>query len=126
MQEEQVERGQYLSRAAGDANTGAFTGLVVPQYLTDMYAPATANLRPFADVCNKHELPASGMTVNISRITTPTSVALQATGLSAVSATSIDDTLLTENVQTAAGQQTLSRQAIERGTGIEEVVMGDL
>jgi hypothetical protein len=126
MQEERVERGQYLQRAAGDANTGAFTGLVVPQYLTDMYAPATANLRPFADVCNKHELPASGMTVNISRITTPTSVALQATELTAVSATSIDDTLLTENVQTAAGQQTLSRQALERGTGIEEVVMGDL
>lgn len=126
MQEEQVERGQYLQRAAGDANTGAFTGLVVPQYLTDMYAPATANLRPFADVCNKHELPASGMTVNISRITTPTSVALQASELTAVSATSIDDTLLTESIQTAAGQQTLSRQAIERGTGIEEVVLGDL
>jgi len=126
MQEEQVERGQYLQRAAGDANTGAFTGLVVPQYLTDMYAPATANLRPFADVCNKHDLPASGMTVNISRITTGTSVALQTTELSAVSATSIDDTLLTENVQTYAGQQTLSRQALERGTGIEEIVMGDL
>jgi hypothetical protein len=43
-----------------------------------------------------------------------------------VSATSIDDTLLTENVQTAAGQQTLSRQAIDRGTGVEEVVMDDL
>ncbi len=36
------------------------------------------------------------------------------------------DTLLTENVQTAAGQQTLSRQAIDRGTGIESVVMNDL
>lgn len=126
MQEERVERADYLSRAAGDANTGAFTGLVVPQYLTDMYAPATANMRPFADICNKHPLPADGMTVNISRITTATSVALQATELTAVSATSIDDTLLTENVQTAAGQQTLSRQAIERGTGVEDVVMGDL
>ncbi len=36
------------------------------------------------------------------------------------------DTLLTENVQTAAGQQTLSRQAIDRGTGIEGVVIDDL
>jgi hypothetical protein len=43
-----------------------------------------------------------------------------------VSATSLDDTLLTENIQTAAGQQTLSRQAIDRGTGIEEVAMDDL
>lgn len=126
MQEERVDRSQYLQRAAGDAGTGAFAGLTVPQYLTDLYAPAVANLRPFADICNKHDLPADGMTVNISRITTATSVALQSTEQTAVSATSIDDTLLTENVQTAAGQQTLSRQAIDRGTGVEEIVMDDL
>lgn len=126
MREERVERGQYLTRAAGDATTGAFAGLVVPQYLTDMYAPAVAALRPFADICNRHDLPANGMTVNISRITTSTSVALQSSQLSAVSATSVDDTLLTVDVQTAAGQQTLSRQAIDRGTGVEEVVMDDL
>jgi hypothetical protein len=123
MQEERVERSQYLQRAAG---TGAFAGLTVPQYLTDMYAPAVANLRPFADQCNHHDLPPDGMTVNISRITTATSAALQASENSAVSETNIDDTLLTENVQTAAGQQTLSRQAIDRGTGVEEIVMDDL
>ncbi|WP_328449113.1 hypothetical protein [Amycolatopsis sp. NBC_00438] len=123
MSEEKVERGQQLQRAAG---TGAFSGLVVPQYLTDMYAPAVANMRPFADICNHHDLPSEGMTVNISRITTASSVALQASENSAVSETDMDDTLLTENVQTASGQQTLSRQAIERGTGIEEVTLGDL
>jgi len=123
MHEERVERPEYLERAVG---TGAFTGLVVPQYLTDLYAPATAALRPFADICNGHELPPDGMTVNISRITTATSVALQATENSAVSETNADDTLLTENVQTAAGQQTVSRQAIERGTGIDDVLFDDL
>jgi hypothetical protein len=123
MQEERVERAGYLTRAAG---TGAFAGLTVPQYLTEMYAPATAALRPFADICNKHDLPPDGMTVNISRITTATAVALQASENSAVQETNIDDTLLTENVQTAAGQQTLSRQAIDRGTGVEEIVMDDL
>ena len=127
MHEEQVDRAGklqgHIERATG---TGAFSGLVVPQYLTDMYAPAVAAMRPFADVCNHHDLPASGMTVNISRITTASSVALQATENSAVSATDMDDTLLTESIQTAAGQQTISRQAIERGTGIEEVVVDDL
>lgn len=123
MQEERVERGQYLQRAVG---TGAFAGLTVPQYLTDMYAPAVAALRPFADQCNHHDLPSDGMTVNISQITTATSAALQATENLAVSETNIDDTLLTENVQTAAGQQTLSRQAIDRGTGVEGIVMDDL
>ena len=122
-QEERVERGQYLQRAVG---TGAFAGLTVPQYLTDQYAPAIAAMRPFANICNSHPLPESGMTVNISRITTATGVALQATENTAVQETNMDDTLLTENVQTAAGQQTVSRQAIERGTGIEDVTMQDL
>lgn len=124
MKEEGIERGAYLQERA--VGTGAFAGLTVPQYLTEMFAPATAALRPFADVCNTHDLPESGMTVNISRITTATSVALQATENALVSETDIDDSLLTENVQTAAGQQTVSRQAIDRGTGIEEVTMQDL
>jgi hypothetical protein len=129
MQEERVERGQYLQRTA--SATGNFAGLTVPQYLTDMYAPAVANLRPFADVCNHHDLPPNGMTVNISRIGPAagggqTAVALQAAENNAVADGSIDDTLLTENVQTAAGQQTLSRQAIDRGTGVEEITMDDL
>ncbi|MGW4426425.1 hypothetical protein [Streptosporangium sp. NPDC004631] len=123
MAEERVERAEYLSRAVG---TGAFAGLTVPQYLTELYAPATAALRPFADVCNKHPLPEQGMSVNISRITTASSAALQASENSAVSETNMDDTLLTVTVQTAAGQQTVSRQAIDRGTGIEDVTMQDL
>lgn len=123
MQEERVERGRYLERAS--AGTSNFAGLVVPQYLTDLYAPMVAAMRPFADACNKHDLPESGMTVNISRITTATTVALQ-TEDNAPTTTAIDDTLLTENVQTAAGFTDLTRQAIERGTGVEEVTMDDL
>jgi hypothetical protein len=126
MREERVERSEYMQRAAGDSTTTNWAGLTVPQYLTEMYAPVARALRPFADICNPHDLPAQGMTVNISRITTGTSVGNQANELDAASGTSIDDTLLTENVQTAAGQQTLSRQAIDRGTGIEEVTMQDL
>ena len=122
MSEERVERGDQLARAAG---TGAFAGLTVPQYLTDLYAPAAAAMRPFADVCRKLPLPPEGMTVNISRITTATSAAAQ-TENAAVSETNIDDTLLTENVLTVAGQQTLSRQSVERSTGAESVTANDL
>jgi hypothetical protein len=122
--EERVERGpQIEARAAG---TGAFAGLVVPQYLTDMVAPAVAAMRPLANIMNKHQLPTIGTTVNISRITTATSAALQATENTAVSETNIDDTLLSPVVQTAAGQQTLSLQALQRGVGTEDVTVGDL
>ncbi|HEY9416900.1 MAG TPA: hypothetical protein VIQ30_19255 [Pseudonocardia sp.] len=123
MQEERVDRGQYLERAVG---TGAFAGLTVPQYLTEMYAPAVAARRPFADAMTKLPLPPQGMTVNISRVTTASSAEIQASENAAASETNMDDTLLTENVQTAAGQQTVSRQGIDRGTGIEDVVMSDL
>ncbi|MFJ8804198.1 hypothetical protein [Streptomyces sp. NPDC102487] len=123
MQEERVERGDQLTRAAG---TAAFAGLVVPQYLTDMYAPAAAAKRPFADACTRHDLPPTGMTVNLSRITTSTDTGLQASENTAVTEQDIDDTLLTISVQTNAGQQTLSRQAIERGAGVEAVVLDDL
>ena len=121
--EERVERGEYLERAAG---TGAFAGLTVPQYLTDLYAPATAANRPFADAINIHPLPPQGTSVNISRITTATSAAIQASENTGVSETNIDDTLLTINLQTIAGQQTLSRQAIERSVGVEAIVLDDL
>lgn len=129
MQEERAERPEALSRhnsQARAAGTGAFSGLVVPQYLTDLYAPATSAKRPFADICNGHQLPEQGMTVNISRITTPTSVDEQATENTNVSEQDIDDTLLTLPVLTNAGRQTLSRQSIERGAGVEAIVMDDL
>ena len=127
IREEQVERSTegWQKRGSG-VGTGAFSGLTVPQYLLDMVAPAIANMRPFADKANKHPLPESGMSVNISRITTASTAALQASELAAVSWTDMDDTLLTITVQTAAGQQLVSRQAIERGSGIEDVILQDL
>jgi hypothetical protein len=124
MREERALRGGQWSERA-NVGTSNFSGLVVPQYLTDLYAPAVAALRPFADVCNSHDLPETGMTVNISRITTSTAVGIQTEGNAAATA-DIDDTLLTENVQTAAGYVDLTRQALERGTGVEDVTMDDL
>ncbi|GIH29089.1 hypothetical protein Aph01nite_73990 [Acrocarpospora phusangensis] len=127
MQEEQVERAEQLQgqqqRAVG---TGQFTGLVIPQYLTDMYAPLARTARPFADACRPHILPAQGMTVEISRITTGSSADNQAAENDAASETNMDDTVLSVPVRTAAGQQTVSRQATERGAGVEDVVLGDL
>ncbi|MFD6024553.1 phage major capsid protein [Streptomyces griseoluteus] len=123
MQEERVERAEYLQRAVG---TSAFSGLTVPQYLTDMYAPATAALRPFADVCNKHPLPEQGMSIELSKITTSSSADIQTSQNTSVAEQDMDDTPLSIPVKTAAGQQTVSRQAIDRGAGIEDLTMQDL
>ena len=117
--EEEVER-----RSVG---TGNFAGLVIPQYLVDLAAPLARAGRPTADFAtNKMALPSAGMTLNISRMTTGTSTAIQAAENDAVSNTNADDTLLTVNVRTIAGQQDISKQAIERGTGIDQFIIQDL
>jgi HK97 family phage major capsid protein len=109
-----------------DVGTAAFAGLVVPQYLIDLYAPLARAGRPVADICRKHVLPAQGMSVNISKVTTGTAVGYQAAENDTATETNIDDTLLTVNVNTISGMQDVSKQAILRGANIEEVVLADL
>jgi HK97 family phage major capsid protein len=119
MREESIER--------RDVGTAQFDGLTIPQYLVDLAAPLARAGRPTADFAtSKHTLPAAGMTLNISRMTTGTSTAVQVTQNDAVSETDADDTLLTINVRTIAGQQDISKQAIERGTGIDAFIVADL
>jgi HK97 family phage major capsid protein len=119
MKEEEIER--------RDVDTSNFAGLVIPQYLVDLAAPLARAGRPTADFAtNKMSLPVSGLSLEISRMTTGTSTAIQETQNTAVSETDADDTLLSIPVRTIAGQQDLSRQAIERGTGIDTFVIADL
>ena len=119
MREESIER--------RDVGTDAFAGLVIPQYLVEYAATLARSGRPFLDFgTTKHALPTAGMSLNISRMTTGSTTAVQVTQNDAVSETNIDDTLLTIDVRTISGQQDLSRQAIERGTGIDQFVVNDL
>lgn len=125
MDEERVERGveEFDARAVG---TGAFTGIVVPQYLVDEFAGLPRADRPLADAMRHHDLPPTGMTVNLGKLTTGSTADEQATQNSAVSETDVDDTLLTFNVLTSAGSQTVSRQGAERGAGVEDTIIEDL
>ena len=117
MNEEKIER--------RDVTSANFAGLIVPQFLTDLAAPFARAGRPTADIARKHQLPDSGLTLSISKVTTGSSVADQTEG-AAVSETNMDDTKLDISVKTFAGQQNVSRQAIERGTNIDSLVMADL
>jgi len=109
-----------------DGSTANYAGLVVPQYLTQLAAELSRAGRPFADQCTSLPLPDAGMTINISRVTTGSSAAMQASENAAVSETDIDDTLLTADVRTIAAGQQVSRQAVERGTGIDSLIAADM
>ena len=123
MQEERTERPGAESRAIGTSALGA---VVVPQYLVDLYAPKARAGRKLADLANKHQLPAEGMTATIPVITTGSTTAAQSTQNSAVSSTDMAVTDLSVPVITIAGQQVVSAQAVARGRNTESIVVADL
>jgi HK97 family phage major capsid protein len=107
-------------------NTGTFAGLVVPQYLINLAAPALANGRPLANNIQRLQIPEQGMSFTIPRGTTPASADVQATENSNVSSTDEAWSNLTVNVVTIAGQQDVSRQSLERGSGVDSLIYLDL
>ena len=107
-------------------STSDFSGLVVPQYLVDLYAPKLRAGRPFADASRKHALPGQGMSVVLSLIGTGTSVAAQTSQNTAAVSTDPQDSSLTVNVNTVAGQNSVSKQALLRGYNIESIILQDL
>lgn len=130
--EVEVER-EYRARDNGPdyqeraTTTTSYGSLVVPQYLVDLFAPALRFARPTANLCQHHELPEGGMSLLVPRGTTAAAAAIQATQNSSVQNTDEAITDLTIPVVTVAGQQDISRQALERGTpGIDSIVYGDL
>ena len=107
-------------------STGDFGGLVVPQYLVDLYAPKLRAGRPFADASRKHVLPAQGMSVVLSLIGTGTNVAAQTSQNTAAVTQDPADSTLTVNVNTVAGQNSVSKQALLRGYNLESIIISDL
>ncbi len=125
--EERAERsGNVFERTAAGVTTGTATGLLVPQYLIDMYAPMGRAGRRFADSCRHHDLPPTGMEVYIPFQTAQTSTDEQTTELTAVDETDYDDDMKSVKVRTAAGAQTISRQGVERVAGLEDTIVQDL
>jgi len=123
---ERVERARDEAMAEYRSTTGVFGGLVVPQYLTSQFAPVLRAGRPFLNAVSSMALPADGMTITIPLGNTGTAVAAQETQNTAVTNTTYDENDLTVPVRTYAGQQVVSRQALERGTGIGEILLADL
>lgn len=121
--EVQVE-GELSERAL---NTGGAAGLVPPQYLVALAAPLARSGRPTANVVNHMPLPSEGMSLVIPRGTTGASVAPQNGQNTPISSTDEVWADLTIPVVTAAGQQDVSRQLLERGgAGIDALIYSDL
>lgn len=126
MDEETADR-NLTQRAAGDFISTNGAGLIVPQYLVDMAAPDVAARRPFLDngvTC--HNLPAEGMSIEISKGGHTAAEAQSAELAEMVSPVTYDDTKISVPVKTVFAVQNVSRQAIERGSAVEPLLMNDL
>lgn len=126
---ERIRRHQAMNEngmEARDAASSAFAGLVVPQFLTDDYAPVARQGRPFADFIGSRPLPPEGMTLNVPRGNTGTLVNSQTTENAAVAERDMGNTDIVVPVVTIAGQHDMSRQSIDRGRNTDDEVMADL
>jgi HK97 family phage major capsid protein len=127
-----IQRNQAMGRDRLDREgrasvaTAGFGALVVPQFLTDMYAEVVRAGRPFLNAVTSNDLPDEGMTLNIPRGTTGTSVLQQTTENTAVASVTFDETTLAVPVCTYAGDQDVSRQAFDRGRNVDQIIMSDL
>ena len=108
-----------------DITSTTLNGLVPPQYILDQAAALARSGSPFANIVPTYALPADGMTVYVTRVTTGTQVNVQ-TENGAVAETDIVTTDVTIPVVTITGQQDLSRQAIQRGAVTDQLVFNDL
>lgn len=109
-----------------DVGSGSFAGLVIPQFLVDDFAPVARAGRPLANFIGGQSLPPDGMTFNVPRGNTGTLVNSQTGENAAVAEQDIDNSDVAVAVRTIAGQQDVSRQALDRGRNIDQMVMQDL
>lgn len=117
-----MSRGEELRAVT----TAAFENLVIPAYLIAEAAPLARAGAPLLEAMRQLPLPASGMTVNLARTVTGTSAAVQASENAAPSDTGIDVNEYNVPVVTIAGKQVISRQSIDRGSIVDELVLADM
>jgi len=115
-----------LGEEVRDATTAAFENLVIPQFLLTEAAPLARAGAPLFEALRQLPLPASGMTVNLARTNTGTSAAVQAAEGDVPSETDIDVNEYNVPVVTIAGKQDISRQAVDRGSIVDQLVVADM
>lgn len=119
-------RGSVEQRAT--STTANFTdGALPPQYLSDQYAAALQNPRVYADLVAAGDLPQTGMSLVLPRVTTSTTVAAQASEGGTLSTQALDTTDLVVPVRTIGGYVDVSRQTLERGGALaDQLIMENM
>jgi HK97 family phage major capsid protein len=114
---------------AGDLTTVAGAGgeFAPPVWLIEDFIAVARAARVTADLCNTRPLPGGISSVNLPKVSTGTTTAVQATQNSALSDTAMTTTSVSSGITTIGGKQIVSVQLLRQsGIPFDEVVLQDL
>ncbi len=115
---------EYRDLTRTDGSGGYF---VPPAWLMNDYAALARAGRPTANLVTNMALPSGTDSINIPKISTGTTTAIQTADNQSVSETDLADTSVTANVKTIAGQQDVAIQALEQSpVNFDQIIFADL
>ncbi|MDP9168435.1 MAG: phage major capsid protein [Actinomycetota bacterium] len=101
--------------------------LAPPDWLVDEFIALARPGRVFADLAVRMPLPENVSSINIPKINTGTTAAVQTTQNTALSQTDITTTSVSATIVTIGGKQVVSQQLLDQsGTPIDRLVLSDL
>lgn len=115
---------EYRDLNRTDGTGGYF---VPPLWAMQRFIELARSSRPYANLCPTEALPPGTDSINIPKIATGTSTAIQTADNAVVSETDLSDTSVQANVKTIAGQQPLSIQLLDQSPlNFDEIIFRDL
>lgn len=112
-----------------DVSTGSGSGgaFAPPAWLIQEWVKLVRPGRVTADLVSKQILPAGASSINLPKVATGTTTAIQATENNAVSKTDLTSSAVTSSISTIAGQNVVSLQMLhETPIGFDQVILTDL
>ncbi|GAA1992867.1 hypothetical protein GCM10009718_33220 [Isoptericola halotolerans] len=123
-QEVKEAKGEYRDLTRTDGEGGFF---VPPAWLMSQWVELARAGRPTANVVPGEPLPPGTDSINVPKVATGTSTAIQTADNAAVSETDLTDTSVPAPVRTIAGQQDIAVQLLEQSpVSFDQVIFGDL
>lgn len=116
-------------RALGNTNAAGGSGgeFAPPSWLVDEWINLLRPSRVTADLFNHHEVPAGVSSVNLPKILTGTTTAIQSTQNSALSQTDLTTGSVQTGFATIGGKQVVSQQLLDQSAiPFDRVILGDL
>lgn len=125
--ERHAEEAAFEQRTEPNRTDGQGGYFVPPAWLMDQYAEYLRAGRTTANVIGSMPLPAGTDSLNIPKVATGTTAAIQTADAAAVSETDLTDSTVSAGVKTIAGQQDIALQLLEQSPlSFDEIVFRDL